>query len=240
MGSDDIRVGNMSYLREEGIDPGPWQDRARAAALAGDDPASGGAGEVHAGNPGGLDPLSAEAPEAVAMLRRLGLEIHLVTGDREEAAREVATTLGIDHIRAGVLPRDKAKRVEELQARDRVVMMVGDGINDAPALAQADVGVALGTGTDVALETAPVALLSEDIRAVPAAVRLSRRTLATIKQNLFWAFAYNVVGIPLAAGVLYPVLGWQLSPMVAAAAMAASSVSVLTNSLRLRGFDPWA
>jgi Cu+-exporting ATPase len=144
----------------------------------------------------------------------------------------VASELGISQLRAGVLPTGKYEVIEEHRRAGAVVAMVGDGVNDAPALAAADVGMALGTGTDVALETAPVAILSEDLRAVPAAIRLSRQTLRVIKQNLFWAFAYNVVGIPLAA------LGF-LNPMFAAGAMALSSVSVLTNSLRLRRFDPF-
>ncbi len=235
----DLRVGNEAYLREEGIDPGPWAERAREAAAGGVTPLLVALEDAPLGWIGVSDPIKPEAPEAVRMLDALGLEVHLVTGDRMETASRVAEQLGIRHVRAGVLPGDKAGAVRELQASGRAVMMVGDGINDAPALAQAEVGIALGTGTDVALETAPVALLSEDLRAVPAAIRLSRRTLRTIRQNLFWAFAYNVVGIPLAAGALYPAFGIRLDPMIAAAAMALSSVSVLTNSLRLRAYDPW-
>ncbi len=236
---EDVRVGTETYLREEKVDPGEWGEKARAAAARGMTPLLVAREKRMLGLLGVSDPLKPEAREAVKRFADLGLEVWLVTGDREETARTVAESLGIEHVRAGVLPGEKAEVVAGLQAGGRVVLMVGDGINDAPALAQADVGIALGTGTDVALETAPVALLSEDLRAAPAAVRLSRATLAVIKQNLFWAFGYNVVGIPLAAGALYPILGWQLSPMVAAAAMAMSSVSVLTNSLRLRALDPW-
>jgi Cu+-exporting ATPase len=234
----DVRVGSEAYLREERIDPGPWAEKAREAAARGMTPLLVARQKEVLGILGVSDAVKPEAKEAIEQFRRLGLEVWLVTGDRAESAERVAKELGIENVRAGVLPAEKSALIEELQQRGETVLMVGDGVNDAPALARADVGIALGTGTDVALETAPVALLSRDLRAAPAAVRLSRRTLSTIRQNLFWAFAYNVVGIPLAAGVFYPVLGWQLSPMIAAAAMAMSSVSVLANSLRLRRFDP--
>ncbi len=234
----DVRVGSEAYLREERIDPGPWAKKAREAAARGMTPLLVARQKDVLGILGVSDAVKPEAKEAIEQFRRLGLDVWLVTGDRAESAERVAKELGIEHVRAGVLPGEKATLIEELQERGETVLMVGDGVNDAPALARADVGIALGTGTDVALETAPVALLSRDLRAAPAAVRLSRRTLSTIRQNLFWAFAYNVVGIPLAAGVFYPILGWQLSPMIAAGAMAMSSVSVLANSLRLRRFDP--
>jgi Cu+-exporting ATPase len=229
---NDVRVGNEAYLREADIDPGPWADKAREAATRGITPLLAARDQEMLGILGVSDPLKEEAGEAVAGLKQLGLELWLVTGDREEAAQAVAGELGIRRVRAGVLPEEKSQVVAERQEAGGIVAMVGDGINDAPALAKAEVGMALGTGTDVALETAPVAILSEDLRAVPAAIRLSRRTLAVIKQNLFWAFGYNVIGIPLAAFGL-------LNPMIAAAAMAMSSVSVLSNSLRLRRFDPF-
>ena len=193
------------------------------------------------GEPGGIlalaDTPKAAARDAVRELRRLGLRTLLVSGDSGRAAEAIACALEIDEVRAEVKPEAKAALVAELQAAGHRVAMVGDGVNDAPALARADLGIAIGTGTDVAIATADVVLIGGDPRGVPRALRLARRTVATIRQNLFWAFAYNVALIPLAAGVLYPFSGWLLSPVLAAAAMALSSVTVVTNSLRLRGAD---
>lgn len=179
-----------------------------------------------------------EARETVAELRAIGLRVVMLTGDNERTARAIAREVGIDRIVADVRPDGKLAAIEALHAERRVVAMVGDGINDAPALAKADVGIAIGTGTDVAVETASLTLMRGDLRGVAQAIALSRKTLRVIRQNLFWAFAYNVIGIPIAAGALYPAFGLQLSPAIAAAAMAVSSVSVVTNSLRLKRWKP--
>jgi len=173
----------------------------------------------------------------VQALRDMQIDVAMVTGDRERTARAVARELGIERVFAEVRPEHKAEFVNAERAHGRHVAMVGDGINDAPALAAADVGIAVGSGTDIAVATADIALLRGGIDALPCALALSRRTVRTIRENLFWAFVYNLIGIPLAAGVLYPSLGIQLSPMFASAAMSLSSVSVLANSLRLRRFS---
>jgi Cu+-exporting ATPase len=179
------------------------------------------------------DPVKETSATAVRRLRGMGLEVVMLTGDVPETAAAVARHVGIERVIAGVLPSGKVAEIRRLQGQGRVVAMVGDGINDAPALAQADVGIAIGTGTDIAVEASDITLMRGDLRRVADAIALSRRTMRAMRQNLFWAFIYNVIGIPIAAGALYPALRVLLSPILASAAMALSSVSVVTNSLRL-------
>src|SRR6202012_3524618 len=185
-----------------------------------------------------VDEIKPGAAEAVRRLRAMGAEVWMITGDRAETAKTIAREVGIKetNVMAEVLPQDKERAVTRLKSEGKRVAMVGDGVNDAPALASADVGIAIGTGTDVAIDTAGIILMRGDLAGVPDALALARQTLRVIRQNLFWAFGYNAIGIPIAAGALYPFTGWTLSPMIASAAMALSSVSVVTNSLRLRHF----
>jgi len=180
------------------------------------------------------DPIKASTPEAIRMLHVEGIRLVMLTGDSRSTAEAVARKLAIDQVEAGVSPERKGEVVKRLQAEGRIVAMAGDGINDAPALAQAEVGIAMGTGTDVAMESAGITLVKGDLRGIARARRLSRATMRNIRQNLFFAFVYNSVGVPVAAGVLYPFFGLLLSPMLAAAAMTFSSVSVISNALRLR------
>ncbi|MDX5442179.1 MAG: heavy metal translocating P-type ATPase [Hymenobacteraceae bacterium] len=180
------------------------------------------------------DPIKETSAEAVKTLQEMGLEVHLLTGDNWQTAKAVAAQAGIEHVQAEVMPQDKAAYVKQLQQLGKTVAMAGDGINDSPALAQADIGIAMGRGTDIAIESADLTLMQSDLRHMAGAIKLSAATIRTIKQNLFWAFIYNLIGIPIAAGLLYPFFGFLLSPMIAGAAMALSSVSVVTNSLRLK------
>jgi soluble P-type ATPase len=180
------------------------------------------------------DEIKQESKQAVADLHKLGIKVVMLTGDDERAAKYIASLVGIDDVVAHVLPQDKLEKIQTIQRTGRVVAMAGDGVNDAPALAQADVGIAMGTGTDVAIESAGITLLGGDISKLVKAIKLSKITMRGIKQNLFWAFIYNIVGIPLAAGVFYPIFGWLLNPVFAGFAMAMSSVSVVSNSLRIK------
>ncbi|HEY9583067.1 MAG TPA: heavy metal translocating P-type ATPase, partial [Candidatus Paceibacterota bacterium] len=180
------------------------------------------------------DEIKGESKQAIANLHKLGIKVVMLTGDDEKAAKYMASLVGIDDVVAHVLPQDKLAKIKELQSEGRIVAMAGDGVNDAPALAKADVGIAMGTGTDVAIESAGITLLGGDISKLVKAIKLSKMTMRGIKQNLFWAFIYNIIGIPLAAGVFYPIFGWLLSPVFAGFAMAMSSVSVVSNSLRIK------
>jgi Cu+-exporting ATPase len=234
VGGRPLALGNAALLAELGVAAGELE--AKAEALRRD-----GATALFAaidGKPAGVlavaDPIKATTAEAVRLLHADGVRIVMLTGDNRTTARAVASKLGIDEVQAEVLPEEKHRIVRDLKARGRVVAMAGDGVNDAPALAAADVGVAMGTGTDVAIESAGVTLVKGDLAGLARARRLSSATMRNIRQNLFLAFVYNAAGIPIAAGVLYPVFGWLLSPIVAAAAMSLSSVSVIANALRLR------
>jgi P-type Cu2+ transporter len=180
------------------------------------------------------DQIKAGSAKAVATLKREGIEVYMLTGDNQQTAASIAGQAGIDHFQAEVLPSDKADFVKQLQRAGKVVAMIGDGINDSQALAQADVSIAMGKGSDIAIDVAKITLVSSDLQQVPRALRLSKLTVKTIRQNLFWAFIYNLIGIPIAAGLLYPFNGFLLNPMIAGAAMALSSVSVVSNSLRLK------
>ncbi len=233
-----VRVGSAEWLAEEGIestallrDAGELSERGCTPVFVAVDGRAAGVVAV-------ADEIKDGAPEAVRALRDMGLEVVMLTGDDARTANAVAARAGIDRVRAGVLPDRKAEEIRGMQAGGRVVAMVGDGINDAPALAQADVGMAIGTGTDIAVESGDIVLMSGDLKGVGAAIALSRATLRNIRQNLFWAFAYNVVLIPVAAGVLFPRYGVRLDPILAAGAMGLSSVTVVANALRLRRFRP--
>jgi len=234
--SVSVRIGTSAWLGAANIATTPLDAAADELAARGRTPSFVAIDGELAGIVAIADRPTAEARIAIAELKAMGIDVAMVTGDRRGTAEAVATELGIDRVFAEVRPEDKARIVAEERAKGRTVAMVGDGINDAPALAGAHVGIAIGTGTDIAVAAADIALLRGGIGVLPRALQLSRSTLRTIRQNLFWAFIYNVIGIPIAAGALYPFTGWLLSPVLASAAMSLSSVSVLANSLRLRRF----
>ncbi|HJX58319.1 MAG TPA: copper-translocating P-type ATPase, partial [Thiobacillus sp.] len=229
-----IALGNITLLQDLGIDAGELPAQADALRGEGQTVMFLGVDGRAAGLIGVADPIKPTTLEAIRALHEEGIRIVMLTGDSRVTAEAVAAKLGIDQVQAEVLPDQKASVVKQLQAEGRIVAMAGDGINDAPALAQAQVGIAMGTGTDVAMESAGVTLVKGDLRGIVRARKLSRATLRNIRQNLFFAFIYNSLGVPVAAGVLYPFFGLLLSPMIAAAAMSFSSVSVITNALRLR------
>ncbi len=233
-----LLLGNTRLMDAHHIQLNGLGDRAQALAGQGKTPMYIAADGQAAGLIAVADTLKPESAAAVRELQALGLEVWMLTGDNAATAQTIAQAVGIRNVLAEVLPAQKADKIKELQAQGKIVAMVGDGINDAPALAQADLGIAIGTGADVAMEASDITLVGGDVRGVVTAIALSRRTIGTIRQNLFWAFFYNVVLIPVAAGLLFPLWGLLLNPIMAGAAMAMSSVSVVTNSLRLRGFRP--
>ena len=233
-----VQIGTQRWMAEQGIDTqalqkqkSSWEAGGKTAIWIAVD------GEMQ-GLMGIADTLKPTAVAAVRALRKLGLEVIMLTGDNRQTAEAIAQQVGITRILAEVRPEQKADHVQALQAEGQVVAMVGDGINDAPALAQADVGIAIGTGTDVAIAASDITLISGDLQGIITAIQLSRATIRNIRQNLFFAFIYNIAGIPIAAGVLFPFCGWLLNPIIAGGAMAFSSVSVVTNALRLRKFQP--
>lgn len=233
-----VLLGNLKFMKDEGVDLTALTAESDTLSLQGKTPMFVSVDSAAAGIIAVADTLRAESVAAVKQLHALGIEVVMITGDNKRTGEAIARQAGIDRVLAEVLPQDKAAEVKKLQAEGKVVAMVGDGINDAPALAQADVGIAIGTGTDVAMEASDITLIAGNIKGVVTAIALSKATMRNIKQNLFWAFAYNVILIPVAAGVLFPFFGILLNPMLAAGAMGFSSVTVVTNALRLRRFKP--
>jgi Cu+-exporting ATPase len=228
-----VAVGNDKLMDELGVDQRSLDERAEALRADGHTVMFVAVDGEAAGLVGVLDPIKTTTPEAMRALRKDGVRVVMLTGDSETTAKSVAKKLELDDVFAGVLPHEKAEKIAELKASGRIVAMAGDGVNDAPALARADVGIAMGTGADVAMESAAVTLVKGDLGGIVRARRLSRETMKNIRQNLFFAFVYNAFGVPIAAGLLYPAFGLLLSPMLAALAMSLSSVSVIANALRL-------
>jgi Cu+-exporting ATPase len=233
-----VQIGTGRWMRELNIDTQSLQERKEHLEAAGKTAVWLAVDGKMQGVMGIADALKPSSVAAVRALKRLGLQVVMLTGDNQRTAEAIAREVGIVRVLAEVRPDQKAATVQSLQSEGKIVAMVGDGINDAPALAQADVGIAIGTGTDVAIAASDITLISGDLQGIITAIQLSRATLRNIRQNLFFAFIYNVAGIPIAAGILYPFFGWLLSPVIAGAAMAFSSVSVVSNALRLRNFRP--
>jgi Cu+-exporting ATPase len=231
-----LLAGSRAFLQESGVDPSPVEAAAQALAEEGKTPLYFVRDGALLGLVAVADTVKPTSAAAVARLRQLGLEVVMLTGDNQRTAAAIARQVGVTTVISQVLPGEKERQVRQLQEQGKRVAMVGDGINDAPALTRADVGLAIGAGSDVAIESADVVLMKSDLNDAVTAVRLSKAVIRNIKENLFWAFIYNIIGIPLAAGVFYPLLGWQLNPMFAAAAMSLSSVCVVSNALRLRFF----
>jgi Cu+-exporting ATPase len=238
LNNSQVILGNRQLLRERGIEPLQLEEVADRLASAGKTPMYIAIDEKIAGVIAVTDVIKKSSAQAIARLQSMGIEVVMLTGDNQKTAAAIAGQVNIKRVLAEVLPQDKAEEVKKLQNEGRIVAMVGDGINDAPALAQANIGIAIGSGTDIAMESADIVLMHNDLLAVPTAIKLSKNTLRNIKQNLFWAFGYNVAGIPIAAGLLHALGGPLLNPMLAATAMSLSSVSVLTNALRLKSFKP--
>lgn len=234
----EVLLGNRQLLQERGIDPGPLENTADHLASEGKTPMYLAVEGKIAGLIAVADVVKASSAQAIAQLQKMGIEVVMMTGDNTQTAQSIAQQVRITRVLAEILPEHKAEEIKKLQAEGRNVAMVGDGINDAPALAQANIGIAIGSGTDVAIESADIVLMRSDLQDVPTAIKLSRSTIRNIKQNLFWAFGYNIAGIPLAAGLLYLFGGPLLNPIFSAAAMSLSSISVVTNALRLKSFKP--
>jgi Cu+-exporting ATPase len=233
-----VLLGNAKLMKDRNIDLGDMEKKSIALAEGGKTPMFVAVDSRIAGIVAVADTVKEDSRESIARLKSLGLEVVMLTGDNKRTAEAIARQVGIDRVFAEVLPEEKAFNVQKLQQEGKKVAMVGDGINDAPALAQADIGLAIGTGTDVAIEASDITLINGSLKGVVSAIELSRATMKNIRQNLFGAFFYNTLGIPLAAGLLYPFFGLLLSPMIAGAAMAFSSVTVVTNANRLRRFVP--
>jgi Cu+-exporting ATPase len=232
-----LLLGNLRLMNERKVELNGAEKRVEKLANEGKTPMFAAIEGKFAGIVAVADTIKPESKEAIRALQNMGLEVVMITGDNKRTAEAVAADVGITRVLAEVLPEGKTIEIKKLQAEKKLVGMVGDGINDAPALAQADVGIAIGTGTDVAIEASDITLIKGDLRGVVTAISLSKATIRSIKQNLFWAFVYNIIGIPIAAGLLYPIFGILLSPILASAAMSLSSVSVVANSLRLRSFS---
>jgi Cu+-exporting ATPase len=238
IGGEVYLAGNLAFMRENKIELGELESKADILAEQGKTPMYFANTTEVLGIIAVADVVKPSSKSAIQRLKNLGVDVVMLTGDNQRTADAIRRELDIEKVIAEVLPEDKEREIRALQEQGKTVAMVGDGINDAPALARAHVGIAIGAGTDVAIESADIVLMKNDLRDVPTAIHLSKATIRNIKQNLFWAFFYNSLGIPLAAGLLYPFFGWKLNPMYAAAAMSLSSVFVVSNALRLRRFNP--